>query len=342
MSLDTEVRTGRTPLATKKDLRRRVRAYVSTHISLIAIIGFAVALVIFFSVATDGFLTSNNILNLLRQTSPLLICAVGMTFVITIAGIDLSVGSGVAVIGCVLAFTLANGINEPLALLITLVAALVIGAVQGYFTAYQKVFAFIVTLAGLYILRGVSLVITQGYSIPLPADSFTMFLGNGEVLGGIPVSVLVAVVVVAIGGWLFSATPFVRYVVAVGSNRESLRRTGVNVQALQFSVYVLSFVCVAIAGVILSARLGAGSSGAGLFFELQVITAVVLGGTNLFGGRGTIFGSVVGSLVLGIVLNGLVIMGVSHFYVQIVTGGILLVAVTFNARLDSKFQLNRR
>jgi simple sugar transport system permease protein len=341
MSVDTEVRSERTPLAPKKDLKRRVRAYVSTHISLIAIIGFAVALVIFFSVATDGFLTSNNILNLLRQTAPLLICAVGMTFVITIAGIDLSVGSGVAVIGCVLAFTLANGISEPLALLITLVAALAIGAVQGYFTAYQKVFAFIVTLAGLYILRGVSLVITQGYSIPLPADSFTMFLGNGE-LGGIPVSVLVAVVVVAIGGWLFSATPFGRYVVALGSNRESLRRTGVNVQALQFSVYVLSFVCVAIAGVILSARLGAGSSGAGLFFELQVITAVVLGGTNLFGGRGTIFGSVVGSLVLGIVLNGLVIMGVSHFYVQIVTGGILLIAVTFNARLDTKFQLNRR
>lgn len=341
MPLDTDVRTAQSTISAERDVKRRIRAYISTHVSLLAIIAFAVALVIFFSIAADGFMTSNNILNLLRQTAPLMICAVGMTFVITIAGIDLSVGSGVAVVGCVLAFALSNGVSEPVALLLTFVIALIIGAGHGYFTAYQRVFAFIVTLAGLYILRGASLVITQGYSIPLPADSFTMFLGNGEI-AGVPVAVIVAVFVVVIGGWLFSTTPFGRYVVALGSNRESLRRTGVNVQALQFVVYVLSYVCVAIAGIILAARLGAGSSGSGLFFELQVITAVVLGGTNLFGGRGTIFGSVVGSLVLGIVLNGLVIMGVSHFYVQIVTGAILLAAVTFNARLDTKFQVSRR
>lgn len=320
---------------------RRVRAYLGTHVSLVAIIVFAVLLVVFFSVFTDTFLTTSNVLNLLRQTAPLIICAVGLTFVITMAGIDLSVGSGIAVLGCLLAFLLAQGLPELLAIGITLAAGLFIGAVNGFFTAYQKVFAFIVTLGSLYILRGVALVITQGYSIPLPADSFTMFLGNGEV-AGIPVAVIVAALVVAVGGWLFSTTSLGRYVTALGSNRESLRRTGVNVQRLQFGVYVLSFACVAIAALITAARLGAGSSGAGLFFELQVITAVVLGGTNLFGGRGTILGSVVGSLVLGIVLNGLVLMGVSHFYVQIVTGAILLAAVTFNARLDSRFQVNRR
>ncbi len=341
MSAEPQIRTQHARPVQEKDTWRSIRSFIGTNVSLVAIIVFAVVLIVFFAIATDSFMTTSNLLNLLRQTAPLIICAVGMTFVITIAGIDLSVGSGVAVVGCVLAFMLTGGVAEWIALPASIAIALAIGAFHGYFVAFQGVFAFIVTLAGLYILRGISLVITQGYSIPLPADSLTMFLGNGEI-AGVPVAVLVAIVVVAIGGWLFSATPFGRYVVALGSNRESLRRTGVNVRMLQFSVYVLSFACVAIGGLIVTARLGAGSAGTGLFFELQVITAVVLGGTNLFGGRGSIFGSVVGAVVLGIVLNGLVIMGVSHFYVQIVTGAILLAAVTFNARLDQKFQLNRR
>lgn len=326
-------------VAPEKHLRnRRFRAFMQSNVSLVAIVVFTVVLIVFFSIFAEGFLTSNNILNLLRQTAPLLICAMGMTFVITMAGIDLSVGSGIAVVGCTLALLLQVGVPEFLALIITIAVALLFGAINGYFTAYQKVFAFIVTLAGLYALRGLALALTQGYSIPLPADSFTMTIGSGEV-GGIPVAVIIAAVVVAVAWWLFGATPFGRYVVALGSNKESLRRAGINVRLLEFSVYVLSFACVAIGGIIVAARLGAGSSGAGMFFELQVITAVVLGGTNLFGGRGSIFGSLMGSLVLGIVLNGLVLMGVSPFYVQIVTGVILLAAVTFNARLDSRFHI---
>jgi simple sugar transport system permease protein len=212
----------------------------------------------------------------------------------------------------------------------------VLGAVNGWFVAYQGIFAFIVTLAGLYALRGIALAMTNGYSIAIPRDTWILALGRGEFLG-IPAPVWVAAGASVFGWVLFAHTPFGRYVVALGSNDESLRRTGVNIKRVTFMVYVFSGLFAALAGILLAARLASGSSNTGMFFELEVITAVVLGGTNLFGGRGSIVGTVLGAIVLGTILNGLILLGVSPFYVQVVTGAILLAAVTANAHIDKRF-----
>lgn len=312
------------------------RARLGAHATTVAIGLFLVVLVAFFAISTPGFLTVANVLNLLRQTAPTLVAAVAVTFVVTSSGVDLSVGSNVALTGSALAVLLSQGTNPALALLAVVALGAVIGAVNGYFVAYQGIFAFIVTLGGLYAWRGVALAMTNGYSIAIPPESWVLALGQGRV-GVIPVPVIVAAVVALLGWVLFTQTPFGRYVVAAGSNRESLRRTGVNVRLVIFGVFVLTGICAAIAGVLIAARLASGSSNAGLLFELEVITAVVLGGTNLFGGRGTILGTVLGAVVLGVILNGLVLIGVSPFYVQVVTGAILLGAVTANAHIHRRF-----
>lgn len=332
MSNDTTVQA-EPELVEERD--SRVRAHLGSHAGTVAIAGFLVALMVTFFIASPDFLTTNNMLNMLRQTAPTLVAAVAMTFVITSAGIDLSVGSNVAVTGSAMAILISDGVNPGLALVAVIALGAVLGGINGWFVAYQGIFAFIVTLAGLYALRGVALAITDGYSISIP-DSWILRLGQGRV-AGVPMPVIVAAVAALFGWFLFTKTPFGRYVTALGSNKESLRRTGVNIRRVTFMVYVLSGTFAAIAGVLIAARLASGSSNTGMFFELEVITAVVLGGTNLFGGRGTIVGTVLGALVLGVILNGLVLLGVSPFYVQVVTGVILLAAVTANAHIDKRF-----
>jgi simple sugar transport system permease protein len=314
-----------------------IRGKFGTHASTVAVGAFLIALVVGFFIATPDFLTSSNVLNMLRQVAPTLIAALAMTFVITSGGIDLSVGSNVAVSGSALAILVSDGFNPGLAVLFAVALGAILGAFQGYFVAYQGIFAFIVTLAGLYGLRGIALAMTNGYSIAIP-ESWILTLGQGRVLG-IPVPVLIAAVLSGFAWFLFNKTPFGRYIVALGSNAESLRRTGVNIRRVTFMAYVFSGMFAAIAGVLLATRLASGSSNTGMFFELEVITAVVLGGTNLFGGRGTILGTILGSLVLGVILNGLVLVGVSPFYVQVVTGAILLAAVTANAHIDKRFTI---
>lgn len=321
--------------STSQGLRLRTR--LGSHAGTVAIAVFLLVLIIVFFIATPDFLTTSNMLNMLRQTAPTLVVAVAMTFVITTGGIDLSVGSNVAVTGSAMAILISHGWNPTLALIAVIVLGAVLGAVMGWFVAYQGIFAFIVTLAGLYALRGVALAMTNGYSIAIP-QTWVLSLGQGRVLG-IPTPVIIAAFAALLGWFLFAKTPFGRYVTALGSNKESLRRTGVNIKFVTFMVYVLSGMFAAVAGVMIAARLASGSSNAGTFFELEVITAVVLGGTNLFGGRGSIVGTILGSLVLGVILNGLVLLGVSPFYVQVVTGAILLAAVTANAQIDKRFTI---
>ncbi|TPW08975.1 MAG: simple sugar transport system permease protein, partial [Acidimicrobiaceae bacterium] len=218
---------------------------------------------------------------------------------------------------------------------------LVVGAVNGWFSSYQGLPPFIVTLATLSVVRGTALLITQGYSTPISSDAWVTVLGQGRV-GGVPVPAIIAVIVVIIGAFVFTQTPFGRYVVGLGSNGESLRRTGVNTRLVGMVVFVMSGLAASTAGVMIAARLASGSSNAGVGFELEVITAVVLGGTSLLGGRGSVVGTALGALVLGVIANGLVLLHVSPFYVQIVQGMILLVAIFLNTRIFSRFGTVRR
>lgn len=323
------------------DRSSTIRAYVSQHVSIISIAIVLIVLVAFFGATADNFMSLNNLINVMQQIAPTLVVATAMTFVITCAGIDLAVGSTVAVAGAGLAFLLTEGWGTTLAVVAVLVAGGAIGALNGYFALYQRLQAFIVTLATLSVLSGCALLLTGGYSIPIPPEAWITQLGQGKV-GPVPVLVLVAAVVAVLGWVVLEKTPFGRYVVALGSNSESLRRSGVNMRRVGLFVYVMSGTASALAGMMIASRLGSGSSNAGgTTFGLAVITAVVLGGTDLFGGRGSIVGTVLGALVLGVIENGLVLSHVSTFFVPIVQGSILLVAILLNTRAFSRFMVFR-
>lgn len=292
---------------------------------------FAVVCIVF-SVATDAFLTTPNLLNIVRQSAPLLIVASVMTFVITTGGIDLSVGSVLALTATLSAVLLHWGVPWPLVVLGLLCLGAAVGALQGFFIAYEGIPAFIVTLAGLSVIRGIALLITGGYSIPVdPASGFNM-IGRAW-LFGMPVPALIAVVVLIIAYLVFNETTFGRYVTGVGANAEAVRRAGVNTRLVTLMVYVLTGTAAALAGIILASRLGSGSSNSGQGFELDVIAAVVLGGTSLFGGRGSVVGTVLGALTVAVIANGLILAHLSPFLTPIVTGLIILVAIWLNFRL---------
>jgi simple sugar transport system permease protein len=323
------------------DRGTRIRAWATANVLTIAVATVLVALFMFFSVMAGSFLTVENVLNMLRQIAPTLIVAVTMTFVITTSGIDLSVGSMVALSGALLAIFMHMGWDPTLCLVLVLLLGAAVGVVNGYFSSYQGLPPFIVTLATLSIVRGAALLVTGGYSTPISSDAWVIALGQGRVLG-VPTPALIAAVVVVIGWIVFTQTPFGRYVVGLGSNGESLRRTGVNIRRIGLAVFIASGFAASLAGVIVAARLASGSSNAGVGFELEVITAVVLGGTSLLGGRGSVVGTALGALVLGVIANGLVLMHVSPFYIQIVQGTILLLAIFLNTRIFSRFAIVRR
>ncbi len=293
---------------------------------------FFAAVCILFALVTQSFLTSNNILNILRQSAPLLIVAATMTLVITTGGIDLSVGSVIALVSALSATLLQAGLPWPVVVVAMLLCGAMIGAIQGFFIAYEGVPAFIVTLAGLSVIRGFALLLTGGYSIPVDPASGFGDIGRAWILG-LPLPALLAMAVLAVVYIVFNATRFGRYVTGMGSNAEAVRRAGVDIRRTGLAVYMISSASAALAGVILTARLGSGSSNAGLGFELDVIAAVVLGGTSLFGGRGTVVGTILGALTVAVIANGLILSHMSPFLSPIVTGFIILGAIWLNFRL---------
>ncbi|QTQ85239.1 ABC transporter permease [Agrobacterium tumefaciens] len=319
-----------------------VADFIAENAQVLSITAFFIACILFFAVSTDTFLTAGNLLNVVRQAAPILIVSVAMTLVIITGGIDLSVGSMVALINAVGAILMAAGYPWPLVLVAMLMLGAVLGLLQGWFIAYQGIPAFIVTLAGLSILRGVALYITQGYSVPIPDAPGFFFLGRGD-LFGFPVPALIGILITVVAYVVISSTRYGRRVVAVGSNLEAARRVGMPAKWILASVYLVAGVASAIAGLLIASRLGSGSSNAAVGFELQVVAAVVLGGTSLMGGRGTILGSVLGTMTIAVIGNGLILMHISPFFTQIVTGAIILAAIWLNTRIfTTNFRLGSR
>lgn len=312
-----------------------VADFMSEHAQVLSIAVFFTVCVVFFSLSTTTFLTTNNILNVIRQAAPILVVATAMTLVIITAGIDLSVGSLVALVNAVAAIAIAAGFPWPLVVVAMLIMGGSIGLAQGWFTAYQGIPAFIVTLAGLSIFRGIALYLTQGYSIPIKDVPGFLYLGRGEFYG-IPIPAIIAIAIVVLGHVLLSQCRYGRQVVAVGSNPETARRVGMPARGVVASVYALSGIAAALAGLLFAARLGSGSSNAAVGFELQVIAAVVLGGTSLMGGRGSMIGTLLGTLTIAVIGNGLILMRISPFFTQIVTGAIILVAIWLNTKLFTR------
>lgn len=321
--------------------RRHTQDFVIRHAPVLSIAAFFAIICLFFTFSTTAFASDINLLNLLRQSAPILIVATAMTFVITTGGIDLSVGSTLALVNALAAIALQAEIPWPAVVILMLGVGAFIGLINGYFTAYEGIPAFIVTLATLSAVRGLALLLTKGFSIPIASDTLFVQIGRGWIFG-VPFPAIIGAFVLVAGYVLLTRTPYGQYVTGIGANAEAVRRAGVNVRLYTMSVYVMSGVAAAIGGIIIAARLGSGSSNAAVGFELEVIAAVVLGGTYLFGGRGTIIGTLLGALTIAVIGNGLILSKISPFFTQIVTGAIILAAIWLNTRLFRTAQQTRR
>ena len=310
------------------------RHMLGRNAGVASIAAFFIVCALVFTLATHTFLTAGNLLNVLRQSAPLLIVATTMTLVITTGGIDLSIGSTLALVGALSAIALRAGAPGIVVLLGGLSLGALIGAINGYFIAFAGMPAFIVTLGTLSVVRGIALLITQGFSVPIENDGWFVELGRGRLLG-VPTPAVIAIITLLAGWVMLRHTRFGCYVTGIGTNSEGVRRAGVNVRNVTLKVYVLSGAAAGLAGLITTARLGSGSSNQGVGFELAVIAAVVLGSTDLFGGRGTILGTLLGALTIAVLGNGLILINVSPFYTQIIQGAIMLLAIWLNTRIFS-------
>jgi ribose/xylose/arabinose/galactoside ABC-type transport system permease subunit len=272
------------------------------------------------------FLSLNNFLNILLATSVIGILAIGATFVISSAAIDLSVGSLLAVSAVVAGLVVKNaGLPWPLGILAALATGGFLGLINGVLVTQGRIPAFIVTLGMLGIARGTAYILTEGralYGLPEPL----VFLGQGRILG-VPMPVIIFLALALIMHLVLQHTRFGRYTLIVGDNETAARVTGLRVERHRVHVFVLSGALAGLAGLVLMGRLNAADPSEGLLYELTAITAAIIGGTNLFGGRGTIVGTVIGALIMGVIQNGLNLLAVQSFYQQVAIGAVLIVAV---------------
>lgn len=293
-------------------------------------IAFA-CLFVFLSLTSPSFLTTQNILNILRQTSLNGIIAIGMTFVIITGGIDLSVGSIVA-LSAVAATSFAHPDTYPVIvpIVVGVVMGLVVGLLNGVLIARGSITPFVVTLGMMTIARGFGLVISSGRPVINLSDEYNA-IGGGYFFG-IPIPVYLFLCVVLIGLFLLTFSKFGRHVYAVGGNEQAAKFSGLNTGLIKVTVYGLSGLFAGFAGVVLSSRVMTGSPVAGVGYELDAIAAVVIGGTSLSGGAGSVLGTVIGALIIGIMNNGLDLLNVSSYYQQIVKGAIIIAAVLLDQK----------
>jgi ribose/xylose/arabinose/galactoside ABC-type transport system permease subunit len=296
--------------------------------STIGLLAVLVVLCVLLTVISPFFLTTNNLLNIGRAISIVGIIAVGETIVIIAGGFDLSVGSVMAAAGMTAGYLLNAGVPLWAASAAAIVVGLVVGLANGLIVSRARINPLIATLATLAIVRGLSYVISGGQEIVMH-DAALLELGTGS-LAGIPYIVLILLATFVVFGWAMPRTRFGRYAYAIGSSARAAARAGVPVARWRTEYYVVCGGLAALAGIVFIARTGNAQPSAGLGIELDVITAVILGGTSLSGGRGRLFGTLLGLLLLGVVNNGLILIGVPAFWQQVVKGGILLVAVLYD------------
>ncbi len=294
-------------------------------VARLAPLGALVLLIVVMALFVPGFFSVANLTNVARQVSINAIIASGMTLVIIAAGIDLSVGSLVALTGCVAMIALNRSDSDVIGVLVGIAIGGVAGAMNGSLVAFARLPAFVVTLGGLTIFRGLALTITEGQPI-IRFEGAYKWLGQGVVLG-LPVPVWIMIAVVLCIHVLLKRTTFGAHLYAVGGNATAARLSGVRVERVTFAAYVICGLLTGLAGMVLMARLSSAQPASGEMFELDAIAAVVLGGTSLSGGRGTVWGTLVGALIIGILNNSLNLLGVSSFYQLVAKGVIILLAV---------------
>jgi ribose transport system permease protein len=289
--------------------------------------GALVVLVVVASFVSPHFFNAFNLLNVMRQVAMYGVLGIAMTFVILTKGIDLSVGSTVALAGVTGALLMEAGWPIPLMMLACLALGVVVGAVNGFGIAVSRVPAFIMTLGTMVMVRGVGLILADGGTVNPGAAGDAFFWLGGGYLAGVPTPIYVFAIVCVVSYIVLGYTAFGRAIYAVGSNEEAARLSGINVRLTIFSVYAICGFLSALAGLIFLSRLSVGDPNSGLGLELEAITIAVIGGTSLFGGEGTVLGTVGGAMVLAIIANVLNLAGVSPFSQQVVKGAIIILAV---------------
>ncbi|MCX5516292.1 ribose ABC transporter permease [Kaistia algarum] len=304
------------------------RQRLQTVVTLLVLI----TMIIVFSFFNQRFLTLANFQNVARNTAPLIISASAMTMVMIARGLDLSVGSVLAAASVVAATLAVHGVPLPIAFAGALALGAVIGFANGAIIVKMRVSPIIVTLGALNIARGIAYLITpSAILVGLPRNWGS--IGTSS-LGPLPVPIVLAAIVVAVYAWVSRATKFGKHIYAVGGNEEAARLSGVNVERTLITLYVLSGVMAALAGLVLSTRVGSGDPNIGVGFELEVIAAVIIGGTSLSGGEGRIFGTVIGAVIVGVLSNGLNLSGVEPFWQYVAQGLVLITAVVVDKRVN--------
>jgi len=322
------------------NLNPTYKAYLVKFQPLIAL--FILCLLL--SILSNKFMTVDNGWNVMRQISVNICISVGMTLVVLTGGIDLSVGSVLAFCGAIAAGLLKNGIAVPsnnlfigFTLLGAIVAGTLVGTLMGSFNGYTitkfKVPPFVATLAMLTIGRGLTMLYTNGFPISSLGGNFA-YIGTGWFLG-VPVPVWISGIIVAIAVVITNKTALGRYIYAIGGNANAARLSGINIKKITITVYSIAGALAAVGGIIVTSRLDSAQPNAGISYELDSIAAVVIGGTSLSGGKGTIMGTVLGAIIIGVLNNGLVLLNVSPFWQQVVKGGVILLAVIID-RANSK------
>lgn len=316
-----ETRVPSRPRPTRAPVSRfRLRQLLQRASALSALI----VIVIASSLTSDRFLSVENLLNVIEQIAIVGVLALGMTFVILTAGIDLSVGSIVALTAVVAAMTV-NSYGIAPGIVVALLVGAAAGAVNGMGVVVARIQPFIMTLATMAIGSGLAFILSQGLPIAVRVLGFTN-LGVGR-LAGIPIPAIVFVCITLLVGFVLTKSVFGRSVFAVGSNREAARLSGIPTGRVIFSVYVISGLCAAVGGILYAAELGTGTPNAGSGIELDAIAATVIGGTSLFGGVGTTSGTFIGAAILGVLANILNLVGVQTYVQDVVKGVIIIVAI---------------
>ena len=302
-------------------------------------------LCIILSILTDKFFTTANGLNVLRQVAVNVCIATGMTLIVLTGGIDLSVGSVLALCGAMTAGLLKNGLQFPSsdlfigftipgAVLGGLIIGSVLGLLNGAVITSFKVPPFVATLAMLTIARGFTMLYTGGHPISNLGEGFA-YIGTGSLLG-IPVPVWIATAVVLLAVFITQKTKLGRYIYAIGGNEMAAKLSGIRINRVKLTVYAIGAALAAAGGIIVTSRLDSAQPNAGISYELDAIAAVVIGGTSLNGGKGTVWGTVIGAIIIGVLNNGLVLLNVSPFWQQVVKGGVILLAVIIDKLGEKK------
>lgn len=293
-----------------------------------------VLLLIGLAFATPKFLTVPNIINVFRQVSYQGIIAVGMTMVLIMGQIDLSVGAIVAFAAVANALLLKAGMPIMGSIVATLLLSSIWGLLNGYVMARFRLHAFLVTMATMTMIRGMTYTMTGGYPVGGLPENFFAF-GSGQI-GFVPLPVLYMLLIFGVGAFVLSSTPFGRSIYAIGGNEDAARLSGINLMRVKVGVFVVSAIVSGISGLVLSSRLMAGSPEIGIGWELDIVAAVIIGGTNILGGEGKLSGTLIGVLFIGVLSNGMILLDITPYMQQIVRGLVILSAVILNSLQDKR------